>query len=437
MLDVRQKRTGRRTFLRTTAALPAAGALAWSASELGTINTGIIGTGVQGQLLLKQINPNYLNVSAVCDIHPVNREAGLRTVHDLNNSEAKAYKSYQDVLANHEIEAVIIAAPLWLHAPTAIAALNAGKHVFCETAMAKTMDECRAMNQAASKNNRVLQIGHQRFYNPVYHDGHQIIKSGLLGEIYHVRALWHQNNNWKRRITREDERALSNGFSPQSHEYESLNHLVNWRLYVNYSGGLASELMTHQIACVNWFLGATPTNVFASGGTYKYTENDRSVPDHIFCTFAYPNNCTLTYSAIQTNSHDEYYEMYMGTQGTLIMSGETQSYLFWESGFEPDLAKRATEMSIANEAAGPVGAAGPTQQPRRSRLDEGRQSEENNGMNALEPYRIELEGFAHAIRAGAPVLCNGETAMTAAAAAFAANQAISSEQKERINTAIA
>lgn len=437
MLDERQKRTGRRTFLRTTAALPAAGALAWSASELGSINTAMIGTGVEGQLLLKHINPNYLKVSAVCDINPVNREAGMRTVHDLNNPEAKAYESYQDVLAIHEIEAVIIATPLWLHAPITIAALNAGKHVFCETAMAKTVEECQSMNQAASKNNRVLQIGHQRFYNPVYHDGYQIIKSGLLGDIYHVRALWHQNQDWKRRVTRDDERAVSNGMNPQAFQYDSLEHLVNWRLYDKYSGGLASELMTHQIACVNWFLGATPTKVFASGGTYKYKEGDRSVPDHIFCTFEYPNNCTLTYSAIQTNSHDEYYEMYMGTQGTLIMGGETQSYLFWESGYEPDLAKRATEMSIANEAAGPVGAAGPTRQPRRSRPDEGRQSEENNGMNALEPYRIELEGFAHAIRAGAPVLCNGETAMAAAAAAFAANQAISSEQKVNINSVIA
>lgn len=435
MLSDRQKRTGRRTFLQTSAVLPPVAALAWGASDLGAIKTAIIGTGVEGQLLLKQINPSYLNVTAVCDINPVNREAGLRTIHDIINPQAKSYENYEDVLSQNDIEAVIIATPLWLHAPIAIAALNAGKHVFCETAMAMTDDECQKMNEAADSNHLILQIGHQRFYNPVYHDGYQIIKSGMLGEIYTIRAAWHQNNDWTRRISRWDLSALDEGFDPQQYEYESMDQLVNWRLYEKFSGGLATELMTHQLASINWFLGAVPEKVFATGGTYHHNDDNRSVPDHLYCTFEYPGNKTMTYTAIQTNAHDEYYEMYMGTQGTLVMSGENQSYLFWESGFEPDLAKRATEMSIETEAAGPAGA-GPTQQPRRSRPDERNNDDGNSDMNALEPYRIQLEGFAHSIRAGAPVLCDGKIAMNAAVASFAANQSIKTEQKERINSKV-
>jgi predicted dehydrogenase len=188
---------------------------------------------------------------------------------------------------------------------------------------------------------------------------------------------------------------------------------------------------------VNWFLESVPESVYATGGTYFHKEDNRNVPDHIYCTFEYPNHITLTYSAIQTNAHEEYYEMYLGTQGTLVMSGENQSYLFWESGFEPDLAKRATEMSIENEAAGPAGA-GPTQQPRRNRPDEdGRGREDTNSdMNALEPYRIQLEGFAHSIRVGAPNLCDGKTGMGAAVAAIAANRSIATEKKETFKTTV-
>ena len=102
----------------------------------------------------------------------------------------------KDLLARDDIEAVIIASPLWQHAPMAIAALEAGKHVFCEKTMAKTIDECIAMNDAAEASGKNLQIGHQRFYSPIYHEMYRLVMGGVLGDVLHIRCQWHRNGNW-------------------------------------------------------------------------------------------------------------------------------------------------------------------------------------------------------------------------------------------------
>ena len=78
------------------------------------------------------------------------------------------YDDWQEMLQKEDLEAVQIATPLWTHHDIAVGCLNAGKHVLCEKMMAKSQAECQRMIDAARKHNRVLEIGYQRNYNPVY-----------------------------------------------------------------------------------------------------------------------------------------------------------------------------------------------------------------------------------------------------------------------------
>ncbi len=103
-----------------------------------------------------------------------------------HDPHAKAYENFEEMLRDADIEAVIIATPLHTHAPLAMQALRAGKHVFVEKTMAYSIEECQEMTQLAERKGLNLQIGHQRFYNPLYWDAYKMMKEGLLGNVYHV-----------------------------------------------------------------------------------------------------------------------------------------------------------------------------------------------------------------------------------------------------------
>ena len=81
----------------------------------------------------------------------------------------------------------------------------------------------------------MLEIGYQRFYNPVYqaaYDG--IVKAGVLGDVYHARLVWHRNGNWRRKP-----RSRRRDYDPSRWGYPDFEHLINWRLYWRYSKGLS------------------------------------------------------------------------------------------------------------------------------------------------------------------------------------------------------
>ena len=128
--------------------------------------------------------------------------------------------------------------------------------------LAGTLADARQMRDAARKNNKVLEIGYQRLSSPLYqaaYDG--ILQTGVLGDIYHVRLAWHRNGSWRRKGD-----APAPDYNPSQWGYPDWDHLLNWRLYWKYSQGLMAELCSHQINAANWFLGAAPDAVIASGG---------------------------------------------------------------------------------------------------------------------------------------------------------------------------
>ena len=112
-----------------------------------------------------------------------------------------------------------------------------------------------------------------------------------------------------------------------------------------------AELCSHQINAANWFLGSAPEAVVASGGVYRFPEGNREVYDHVYATFDYPGGRTAMFSSIESNAFDDYYEMYMGTKGTLIMSREQDALLFEEGS-----AARAGQTAVEStpRTAGPA-----------------------------------------------------------------------------------
>src|SRR5262245_29091418 len=204
----------RRGFMKSLAIAGGAIAVAGPAAYFGyqklsgnPVKAALIGTGDEGGVLIGEHNPEFLEFIAVCDIRPSN----LKRVYDGEGKDSlrkglkyhygadcekriRKYVDYKEMLANEkEIEAVVIATPLVSHAPIAIDCLKAGKHVLCEKLMARTIGQCKEMIKAADENDRILSIGHQRHYSLLYAHAVEILNTGLLGDIKHIRELWHRN----------------------------------------------------------------------------------------------------------------------------------------------------------------------------------------------------------------------------------------------------
>src|SRR5581483_1688442 len=92
----------------------------------------------------------------------------------------KQYADHKEMLDDKDVEVVVIALPLWLHAPIAIEAMKAGKHVFTEKLMAHSVRECKEMCRVASDTNRLLAIGHQRHYSVLYDNANYLVQNDHL-----------------------------------------------------------------------------------------------------------------------------------------------------------------------------------------------------------------------------------------------------------------
>ena len=418
---------GRRNFLKAIAGVPAVAALGASAVVQrpvngGRVRIGFIGVGGQGRALLSRIDPSVVEVIAMADIRPDSLAAADAVLRTLRQPPAKHYVEYADMLEHENIEAIITAPPLWMHADIVTACLDAGKHVLCEKMIAKTRDGYQRMIAAAKRNDKVLEIGYQRNYNPIYRSAYEgVVKTGALGEIYHVRLAWMRNGNWRRKTN-----PPSKDYDATRWGYPTFDHLYNWRLYWKYSQGLMAELCSHQVNAANWFLGSAPEAVIASGGLYRFPEN-REVYDHVYATFEYPGGRTAVFSSIESNAFDDYYEMYLGTKGTLIMLRERDALLFDESG------GRQTGIEVAPAGAGAVAQSSETMTANTNQAAARSAQPAAADAGARPPAtRLQMQRFCSAIRGGTPVACGPEKAIGSARACIAANQAIKTKGRVEI-----
>ncbi len=214
-------KTTRRGFLQQM--LLAGGA---SAAGIGSLYFGydiprrpvriaVVGTGDEGNVLIGALNPNYVEVAAICDIRPssihrafhgdwatpntIQARPGLMSVYgwkseDEARKHVKVTSEVDEVLDDPSIQGIIIALPLHLHAPVAIKAMLKGKHVLVEKLMAHNVAQCKWMGRVSEATKRLCSTGHQRHYSILYDNAVNLIRWGLLGQIHSIRAQWHRGN---------------------------------------------------------------------------------------------------------------------------------------------------------------------------------------------------------------------------------------------------
>ncbi len=311
-----KKTVSRRAFLMGSAAMSGAGLV--RAANIRTrpwpgnredVNCGIIGYGPQGREIAATLaRVPGAKISAVCDTYAPMLRRAQRDVPD-----ATRHEDYRAILDNPDIQAIIIATPTHLHHDVTIDALAAGKNVYCEAPMASTIDDAKSIARAArDASNQIFQVGQIYRSNPQHRSVFQFMRSGAIGTPAMARGQWHAKESWRRA-------------SPNPERVRELN----WRLDPSVSTGLIGEAALLQMDVAYWVLGELPISVHGFGQVMAWNDG-REVPDTIQTIFEFPSGLHMIFDATLTSSYEDAYEVYMGSDSTIVFRDRGKAWMFKE-----------------------------------------------------------------------------------------------------------
>lgn len=273
-----------------------------------TVKIAVIGCGLWGREILNTLaRLPSAEVKAVCDTYP----AMLRRAKEpAPNAEALA--DYTKILENPEIQGVVVATPSHQHKEIVLAALKAGKHVYCEAPLAHTIEDARAIAEAAKAAPlQNFQSGLGLRSDPQRKFLLDFIRAGAAGRTVQARSQWHKKQSWRRT-------------SPNADRERELN----WRLNSATSPGLLGELSIHQLDNIAWYLNGRPTAVTGFGSIILWNDG-RDVPDSAQAVFEFPRGALVTCEATLVNSFDADYEMIFGSDAAVMLRGN-KAWMFKE-----------------------------------------------------------------------------------------------------------
>ena len=272
------------------------------------IKIAVIGLGAWGREIINTLaKVPQADVVAICDTYA----ASLKRTASAAPGAAQT-ADYKTILDNKEIKAVVVATPTFQHKEVVLAALQAGKHVYCEAPLAGSIEDAKEIALAAKKaKNLVFQVGLQMRSEPQSNFLLPFIRSGTLGKTVLARAQWHKKTSWRTA-------------SPNPEREKALN----WRLSNATSLGLVGEVGIHQIDHVGWFLNCLPKAV-TGWGSVMFWKDDRDVPDTVQAVLEFPGGVQMIYDATLANSFEGEYEVMYGSDAAVMMR-ESKAWMFKE-----------------------------------------------------------------------------------------------------------
>ena len=347
----------RRTFLQagtTGLALSAAGSYAAEVAEQEPKRVGLIGCGWYGKTdLLRLIQVAPVEVVSLCDVDKrmLAEAAEIVAGRQATKNKPRTYGDYRDMLAEKDLDVVLIATPDHWHALPMIAAAEAGIDVFVQKPISVDVVEGQAMLAAARKHKRVVQVGTQRRSTPhIIEARDTIINEGKLGKIglveiccyYHMRARSNPPDtdppdylDWE----------MWTGPAPMR-PYNELAHPGRWRSFMEYGNGIIGDMCIHMLDMVRWMLDlGWPNRVGSSGGIFVDPESKANISDTQTATFDFDKDDLTVVWQHRTWGHSPdpdypWAATFYGDQGTLKVS--VNSYDFIPRGKGEKIHRKVT-----------------------------------------------------------------------------------------------
>ena len=316
----------RRHFAASVAAAPA---LLTAQSAGSKVQIGWVGLGNRGGKHIRtmmKVAKDDVTIKAICDTFSPRLAKTKDDVISDQGTAPETYDDYYKMLADPEIDAIVIMTPEHLHRDMSIAALEAGKHVYCEKPLSHTIEEGVQILEAVEKSGKLFQVGTQRRSSRLYAKAREIYQSGVLGKVVYARAFWYRNSPLTRPAWRY---TIPDDSDPGNTDYQKFlgparatafnkQRYFQWRLYWDYSGGISTDLLVHQTDALHMITGRHYCDsVMCNGGIHYWTQDDREVPDTVTAAFEYDDHFHINYSAAFNNSRYGYGEQLCGSEGTM------------------------------------------------------------------------------------------------------------------------
>lgn len=330
-------------------ALLASTAMARPAGSNDRVRTAVIGIGGRGTLLLgmalhRAQEKGDVEIVALCDTYQ-KRLNEAKSVAKSKGHDPKTFAHHQDLLAQREIDAVIVATPDHWHAPVTLMALESGRDVYCEKPMTHTLEEARQVAEKVKSLNRVMQVGVQGTSWTRWHKIHELVQQGIVGKVVAAQGTYSRNDpkgDWNWPI---DPDAGPDGKGDDHIDWKQwlgsaperpfdADRFFRFRKYWDYSGGIATDLHYHIVAPFHVALeNEHPVRVTGMGGLWVYHDG-RETPDTFLNSGDYPGKYNVTVISSQVNEIGPE-TLLRGTEGTIHMGDE------WEGpqGRDTDYAR--------------------------------------------------------------------------------------------------
>jgi predicted dehydrogenase len=311
---------GRRTFL------VGASGLLLAASPAEQIVLGVIGSGGRGTFVMNVFQKHGdVQVGAICDVYEPNLEHAISEAVK-GGSHPKAYRNYKDLLADKDVQAVLIATPEHWHYQMVMDAIAAGKDIYVEKPLCRTPREGVRLVAAEQASKCVIQVGMQRRSYDLYLAARQVVASGTLGRVRMVRSWWLNNSLGSTPATKLDGKLdWEQWQGPAEHRDFDANRFRNWREYSEYSGGIMADQGAHVFDGIHLLMNASyATSVNASAGRIHKQRVD--TPESVVVVAEYPEDFvavfSINYAAMHYESRNDQLNQLDGDQARLDVGRE-------------------------------------------------------------------------------------------------------------------
>jgi predicted dehydrogenase len=289
----------RRTFLLTGGAL-----VAHAASPSDQIALGVIGSGSRGTFVMGVFQKDpAVRVAGICDVYEPNLERAVAEASRVAGNKPTIYRHYKDLLADRDVQAVLIATPEHWHYQMVLDALAAGKDVYVEKPLCQTPEQGVKLVEAEAHTRSIVQVGMQRRSYDLYKDGREMVASGKLGTVRMVRSWWLNNYLGGDVATKLDGPLdWEQWQGPAAHHSFDANRFRQWRFYSDYAGGILADQGAHVFDGIHMLMGAGyPLAVNASAGKPHKPGVDQS--ECVVAVAEYPEDFigvfSVNYAAMQ------------------------------------------------------------------------------------------------------------------------------------------
>jgi predicted dehydrogenase len=306
----------RRTFLSAVPGLTLGVPLARSGAQNANdrIRVGVIGTGGRARGLMTLLNKLPGNeMVAVCDVY----EPRLLQAAEIAGANAGTFTDYRRILDDRQIDAVVIGTPDHWHKSIALDAVAAGKDVYVEKPVSHDIGEGAEMVKAIEASKQIVQTGTQQRSWDHWVLGKQIVDSGRLGQITFVQTYWYQHataGNY--RAVSLDKLDWKRWLGPAPDQPFRPERFYQWRHFWDFGGGCLTDLMTHWIDVVHWYMDVeAPLSAAAAG--HNYNIKLWEAPDTVTATLEFPRNFMTAYLGTYVSKVDDGGLEFRGEKGTL------------------------------------------------------------------------------------------------------------------------